>query len=724
MSFKNLETRFNENVNKLYAGAQTKFAGGKPSNGQFDDPLVLQRPGESGKNFLGSIKNEGRGLPFISEGRDKTRMSRFQRSRNGVEFLLKQQTLQSGNTFEQTRLINPLFVLGNVPPFKHIRRNLRGPGSLVSITKDRSYNTVRKSGQLQVGTYNDLTGGGSILGAILSAVAGPIVNTVSAFTAKKNVGDKFGFGPVDEIHDGWKKSRPELGESNDGSSYILARRTVSLGNNVTLFKGNFLFGGSINTGAYPSGWQLRNNFKYRTFFGVKGNGKYSTYWSSTDNQQRWIGIYTLADDYLPLNSLRPDQNWKRGEPPPQVLETLRRDKISITAKRGDLFATYTQGITGKIITEVTKPPTQKALDATLPTGIDKEGNLVFADVKPSSTDKSDEPEEFPRPFLKYFRGGEGSIRSAFDLDLLGGTGNAKTLTESARTLGTKKISYLRDPANTQNRDSVALTPGRLGVDVAYSDLPNIGNRFNDPVVVSFAMGDRRHVQFRAFIKDIQQSISPEYKNYQYIGRIERFINFTGVQREVSFKLTVVAFSKDELGVVWSRINYLTGLAFPYGLNKGILQPNIVRMTIGNLYTDQPGYITSINTDFSQLTETWDIDSQTPISAEINIKFVLIEKATRIASSPFYGITEQNTDYFRGSLNQPEPPGVAVLADADLQNRINTQVRNTGELGRPLPGLKNPAAGPLPLPPVSINPKLTNAVPLPASTQAPTTPITP
>jgi hypothetical protein len=124
--------------------------------------------------------------------------------------------------------------------------------------------------------------------------------------------------------------------------------------------------------------------------------------------------------------------------------------------------------------------------------------------------------------------------------------------------------------------------------------------------------------------------------------MEQFIYYTGVQRDVSFKLGLVAFSKEELGGMWRRINYLTGLAYPFGYNKGIFQPNIVRMTVGNVYVDQPAYITSINTNFSELTETWELDSgkQVPISAIVSMNFTLVEKASRIADSPFYGITEK------------------------------------------------------------------------------------
>jgi hypothetical protein len=229
-------------------------------------------------------------------------------------------------------------------------------------------------------------------------------------------------------------------------------------------------------------------------------------------------------------------------------------------------------------------------------------------------------------YLAYFSGSARSVNGQLRLD----STNAK---EIVGPNDPSPVSYLRDPANT-------LGAQQEGVLSAYSTLPAT---FEDPIVVSFAMGNDAHVRFRAFITDLNQSVTPEYRTNQYIGRIEKFVSYTGVQRELSFKLGVLAFSKDELATVWKRVNYLTGLAFPYSIQRGILQPNIIRLTIGNLFTDQPGYVTSLSTNFNQITESWDIDSEVPISAQIDIKFVIIEKTTvTVASSGFYGITQTTT----------------------------------------------------------------------------------
>lgn len=570
MSFQNLEQRFNASVKKLYAGAKLKFEDGKPASGPFNDPILVRTPGDGQTG----IKTEGRSLPFVSAPRDLKRLTLFQISKSGIMFLLKQQLLQTGNTFEQTRLINPLFVIANAIPFIHVRRHLRPISGLLGST-DRSTSNVKKLGQLQKTTY-DTAGKEPERGAgkFLKSLASPITNTVSAFTAKKNVGEEFGYDDA-----GWKKTRPELGESDDGSEYF-----VTIANKSGRL---FRFGGEVT---------------YTTKFGIgEGDTKYKTYLSQTNDKETWTHVdlgYGVHDSQSPL------------------------------AQESDILTKYNDS---QIVQE------------TLEGGFEATNTLIDTFFK-------DFTQESTQPFLRYF---DSDIESISELDagetIEGGRGakslNAQSIANN-RTNKEKRISYIRDPSNlsSDKRLTPSLYTGKVDVDTAYRELTAMGTdptqkNFDDPIVVSFAMGNKNHVQFRAFITGLQQNANPEYTPLQYIGRVEKFINFKGIQREVGFKLGVIAYSKDELDLVWTRINYLTGLVYPYGFSRGILQPNIVRLTIGNIYNDQPGYITSMNTDFSGMSETWDIDRQVTIGATMDIKFVIIEKSTKIASSPFYAITE-------------------------------------------------------------------------------------
>jgi hypothetical protein len=231
--------------------------------------------------------------------------------------------------------------------------------------------------------------------------------------------------------------------------------------------------------------------------------------------------------------------------------------------------------------------------------------------------------------------------------------NAGDRAAEARREG-RRISYIRDPLN-----EAPSVPSENILDFYKDDLKTIPDTLerpeDDPITVSFAIGKDDHVQFRAFIKDLNQSISPDYKTYQYIGRIEKFIMYNSVQRQVSFKLSLLAFGEEELPIVWKRLNYLTSFMFPYGFNKGILQPNIIRFTIGRVFTDQPGYVTSFSTNFSEASESWDITQQVPIAATVNMTVMIIEKDTKWAGKSLYAINTQGGGFY-GGIN---PIGTSV-----------------------------------------------------------------
>jgi hypothetical protein len=262
------------------------------------------------------------------------------------------------------------------------------------------------------------------------------------------------------------------------------------------------------------------------------------------------------------------------------------------------------------------------------------------------------------PTEKTYAGGIASLTVGEEVDGVVSI-NRKPSLDIERKVFKQKISYIKDPSNQEINSNFAK------VQEAYKP---INHKFTDIVNISFAMGKDDPVQFRAFIKDLNQTATPEYKPYQYIGRMEKFVNYIGVQREISFKLGIVAFGPDELEAVWRRINYLTGLVFPYGFNRGIFQPNIVRLTIGNVYTEQPGYVTLLNTNFNELGESWEIDDkrQVPLAAQMDIKFSIIEKSSKVADSPLYGITEE-MPRFAKNLTPVKPKNATIDTNKDAPN---------------------------------------------------------
>lgn len=680
MAFTTLEERFNKAVNQLYAGANTKFDNGVPTTRATAEPFITRRPGSS---QLG-IKTETRSTPVVSSLQDVRRLSLFQVSSRGILFLLKQQLLQTGNTFEATRLLNPTFVIGNAIPFIHAKRALdvpitaRGIGRQLlgnsalanrifgkgGINKGDVSSTNRgdllKIGQLQQETYDKFEGSPTITSFIKKI---PVIGkVVSAANAKRSVGDG---ARVDR-----EKTRPELGRTAD--RYIVLRntkkhnaenlksfspiRTLQQSLGVTVSTNSILDAspnavlsnvfGMFNPINPPSPQSVgpinrqtttakNKTSEFIIKYGILNERNYTTYLEFSNDKPKWT-YRTNSSDYKSFAN----KNYKSFDP----LKEYEAVTENTTIKESALAQEYNQSGT--------------ALEWVVRTS----GSLQ---------DRADLGQ-----FIKYFSAGNAGLSSVSSEQLTDGstTNMRKKIAAITQTSGKGvKLSYLRDPLNNPAEST--------GVKSVYKNLPtvntvkNSNNQLSDIITVAFAIGKDEPIQFRAFITNLVENTVPTYNEYQYIGRIEKFISYTTVQRSISFKLAVIAYSKDELTQVWKRLNYLTGFAFPYGVNKGLFQPNIIRLTIGDVYVDQPGYIQTINTNFSGITDSWNIErieddktAELPISAMVDMQFILIEKTGfRTVASPFYGITEGLEEFktpisTRVTNTSPttQPPAPAVV----------------------------------------------------------------
>jgi hypothetical protein len=164
------------------------------------------------------------------------------------------------------------------------------------------------------------------------------------------------------------------------------------------------------------------------------------------------------------------------------------------------------------------------------------------------------------------------------------------------------------------------------------------------------------VPFRAFITNLTEDVSPEYADNRYIGRIERNVVYVGVNRSLSFQLKIFAMSKNELEFVWRKINYVTGLCYPSDYNTGFMVPPLVKLTVGDVYKDQPGYIRSLTNMLDDDTP-WEITpgSQAPMGITLSVNFSVLEK-TQVRTStilyPVHGLQPTTANSGQGSLFIP------------------------------------------------------------------------
>jgi hypothetical protein len=145
------------------------------------------------------------------------------------------------------------------------------------------------------------------------------------------------------------------------------------------------------------------------------------------------------------------------------------------------------------------------------------------------------------------------------------------------------------------------------------------NVTTDPIVkdlVQFRIGvydlktnnpfSKNYIHFRAFINQISDTYASEWSDTRYIGRGEKFYNYTGFDRKVSLSWTVAAQSKAELIPMYKKLNYLASICAPDYSPTGYMRGNIVTLTIGGYLHEQPGIITGFSYEMNDENATWEI----------------------------------------------------------------------------------------------------------------------
>lgn len=175
---------------------------------------------------------------------------------------------------------------------------------------------------------------------------------------------------------------------------------------------------------------------------------------------------------------------------------------------------------------------------------------------------------------------------------LGDPGN-KTIDRSDYTKGGRQRGNF--PTKT------SLGTDRINALYLYkSDKPAGTTTINDLVKFRIATIDPdnpkevTYAHFRAFINGISDSFGAEWDTFRYMGRGENFYNYQGFNRSMRLNWTVAAQSKEELSIMYQKLNYLASTLAPNYSAAGFMRGNIHRLTIGGYVYEYPGIIESLD----------------------------------------------------------------------------------------------------------------------------------
>jgi hypothetical protein len=166
-------------------------------------------------------------------------------------------------------------------------------------------------------------------------------------------------------------------------------------------------------------------------------------------------------------------------------------------------------------------------------------------------------------------------------------------------------------------------------------------------------GNNEIIPFAGTITGLSEDVTPEWTNFRYLGSPFKTYRYQGVERSLKFELKLYYTSESEKDVMIKKINYLKSLAFPYEQISQIkysnkdaenpidaptysqyaFSPNLVTLTIGDMYKNMFGFIESLafsiddNTTWPNSNHNMDKDEDNslyPSVVSVSISFKIIE----------------------------------------------------------------------------------------------------
>jgi len=151
---------------------------------------------------------------------------------------------------------------------------------------------------------------------------------------------------------------------------------------------------------------------------------------------------------------------------------------------------------------------------------------------------------------------------------------------------------------------------------------------------------KKYMHFRSYIDSFSDSYDAEWNPQEYMGRAEKFYKYGGFSRKIAMAFTIVAQSREEITIMYDKLNFLASSLAPEYLDSytsGYMAGNIAYITLGGYLDDQPGVITSLTYDIPE-DSPWEIGiddngnplppsdvRQMPHMIKVNINFIPIHK---------------------------------------------------------------------------------------------------
>jgi len=132
--------------------------------------------------------------------------------------------------------------------------------------------------------------------------------------------------------------------------------------------------------------------------------------------------------------------------------------------------------------------------------------------------------------------------------------------------------------------------------------------FTGPKLAPGSSDDDDIIVFRATLTSLTDSFAAGWTSQQMIGRADPNYRYTSFGRSFQMSFTIYATDRDEMKPIWRKLNALASYTAPdYDGSNIALKGPWMRMTVGDIFVQQPVVITSVDYTLQSSETTWDIN---------------------------------------------------------------------------------------------------------------------
>jgi hypothetical protein len=160
------------------------------------------------------------------------------------------------------------------------------------------------------------------------------------------------------------------------------------------------------------------------------------------------------------------------------------------------------------------------------------------------------------------------------------------------------------------------------------------------------------IVFRAIINSVTDRFSPQWTDQRFVGRPDPNYVYTQYGRDLDLDFTIYASDRDEVQPIWRKLNALASYTTPeYDPDSlGPIGP-WMRFTLGDLFQQQPCFISSLSYTLHDSETTWEINieddpymKQTPHKIGVSMGLTIITDTVPQKNGIFYGLRGNKSKY--------------------------------------------------------------------------------